>query len=241
MRQGRGGSAPGTGIMLRTPTLILAASLALPLGNAVAEPAAWHDDYATRLAALALIETLNADLLGHDSATLTLDRWCLGHRLARPDEHVVATLDRDVAKAPTPAQLAELAVATPAEVRYRRVRLSCGAHIVSEADNWYVPARLTAAMNEMLEHSDTAFGRAVQPLHFRRHTLSSRLLWHPLPDDWEMGGPIEAAPAAPSGALEIPHRLLEHRAILTLPDGTPFSEVVETYTEAVLDFPPPHR
>jgi hypothetical protein len=30
--------------------------------------------------------------------------------------------------------------------------------------------------------------------------------------------------------LEIPDAVLEHRAVLTLPDGTPFSEVVETYT-----------
>jgi hypothetical protein len=33
--------------------------------------------------------------------------------------------------------------------------------------------------------------------------------------------------------------LLEHRAVLTLPDGTPFSEVVETYTNHILDFPAP--
>jgi hypothetical protein len=32
---------------------------------------------------------------------------------------------------------------------------------------------------------------------------------------------------------------LEHRAILTLPDGTPFSEVVESYTANVLAFPVP--
>jgi hypothetical protein len=35
----------------------------------------------------------------------------------------------------------------------------------------------------------------------------------------------------------MPPRLLEHRAILTLADGTPFSEVVETYTDQVLAFP----
>jgi hypothetical protein len=38
---------------------------------------------------------------------------------------------------------------------------------------------------------------------------------------------------------------LEHRAVLTLPDGTPFSEVVETYTDKVLAFavmqPDSHR
>ena len=39
--------------------------------------------------------------------------------------------------------------------------------------------------------------------------------------------------------LTIPHEVLEHRAVLTLPDGTPFSEVVETYTSDVLAFPQP--
>jgi hypothetical protein len=36
-----------------------------------------------------------------------------------------------------------------------------------------------------------------------------------------------------------PHEVLEHRAMLTLPDGTPFSEGVETYTGEVLAFPEP--
>jgi hypothetical protein len=39
----------------------------------------------------------------------------------------------------------------------------------------------------------------------------------------------------------MPAKLLQHRAILSLPDGTPFSEVVETYTDAVLAFPVPLR
>src|SRR5262249_28129227 len=42
---------------------------------------AWRDDFTARLEATALLETLNADLLSHDSATLTLDRWCDSHRL----------------------------------------------------------------------------------------------------------------------------------------------------------------
>jgi hypothetical protein len=42
-----------------------------------------------------------------------------------------------------------------------------------------------------------------------------------------------------AAALEIPPMLLQHRAVLTLPDGTPISEVVETYTDKVLAFQPP--
>jgi hypothetical protein len=64
----------------------------------------------------------------------------------------------------------------------------------------------------------------------------AKLLWSPLPQDWEMGAPL---PERRGATLTIPHEVLEHRAVLTLPDGTPFSEVVETYTGEVLAFPEP--
>jgi hypothetical protein len=70
------------------------------------------------------------------------------------------------------------------------VRLTCGDRVLSEADNWYVPARLTPEMNRVLDTTDTAFGRAVQPLNFRRRTLSAKLLWSLLPPGWEMGAPL---------------------------------------------------
>ena len=47
------------------------------------------------------------------------------------------------------------------------------------------------------------------------------------------------APMEGTGELPLPPRVLEHRAVLTLPDGTPFSEVVETYTGNVLAFQSP--
>ena len=72
-------------------------------------------------------------------------------------------------------------------------------------------------------------------LHFRRRTLSARLLWSPLPDGWEMQG----LPAASKRPLALPHRLLQHRALLEDAQGRPFSALVETYTEQVLAFPPP--
>ena len=218
--------------------IALAALVGLgPAGAAVADPSRmpWPDDPASRLAALALIETLDADLLSHDSATLTLDRWCAAHRLASPAK-VVAERQHDVDKPASDEQRRLLAVGTTEPVRYRRVRLSCGPHVLSEADNWYVPVRLAPEMNRVLDSSDTAFGRAVQALTFQRHTLSAELLWNPLPDGWEMGVPAPARRAEP---LAIPHEVLRHRAVLTLPDGTPFSEVIETYTSEVLAFPRP--
>ena len=48
------------------------------------------------------------------------------------------------------------------------------------------------------------------------------------------GAPL---PDARGGTLTIPREVLEHRAVLTLPDGTPFSHVVKTYTSEVFAFP----
>ena len=217
----------------------LAACALLLLGGVAAAdehqgPGTWPDTFVGRLEALAVLETLNADLLSHDSATLTLEHWCYEHRLAAPARVVAAQVSAD--KAPTPDQRRELNVSDTEPVRYRRVRLSCGAAVLSEADNWYVPSRLSAEMNQQLESSDTPFGKVVQALHFRRHTLAADLLWHPLPVGWEMDK--ESLAKAPSGKapLVIPYEILQHRALLLLSDGTPISEVVETYTSSMLRF-----
>jgi len=201
-----------------------------------AQPPSWPDTFVGRLEALALLQTLNAELLSHDSATLTLDRWCDAHHLASPAK-VVAVRDKDTTKPPTAEQRRALGVSDGEPIRYRRVKLVCGTHVLSEADNWYVPARLTAEMNQQLETTDIPFGRAVQALHFQRRTLSAKLLWSPLPDGWDVAP--AALPDAGSKWLAVPHAVLEHRAVLVLPDGSPISQVVETYTEQVLAFPQP--
>jgi chorismate-pyruvate lyase len=231
--------------MIRGIRIALCACLALPLladtPRAASTPAPWRDDSTTRLEALALLQTLNADLLSHDSATLTLDRWCESHHLASP-AHVVAEQDANMDKLPTAEQRQQLQVNAAEPIRYRRVRLRCGDYVLSEADNWYVPSRLTPDMNRELDTTDIAFGRAVQALHFQRHTLSATLLWWPVPPGWETSAPLPAADADTDGQmLQVPLQVLEHRAMLTLPDGTPFSLLVETYTGNVLAFPEPPR
>jgi hypothetical protein len=218
---------------LRTCGVMLLCASTICEGAPPAQTPNWTGSFVARVEALAVLQTLNADLLSHDSATLTLQRWCDVHKMASPPR-IVASRVPDIDKPPTPDQRRELGV-TPAEpVRYRRVRLMCGALVLSEADNWYVPGRLTPEMNKLLDSTDTPFGVVVRALHFQRHTLSATLLWLPLPAGWEMNA---------AGARDVvadqpmPSQLLEHRAVLTLPDGTPFSEVVETYTDNVLAFP----
>jgi chorismate-pyruvate lyase len=222
------------GVLLYT-SFLLAGIASAADGGAGAPAKPWRDTFTTRLEALALLQSLNADLLSHDSATLTLDRWCGAHHLAEPAK-VVAERMRDVEKPATPEQRELLGVSASEPLRYRRVRLKCGTRVLSEADNWYVPARLTAEMNQALDTSDIAFGRAVQALQFRRRTLSAELLWSPLPQGWEMSPPAHPNEA---GALEVPAHVIQHKAVLTLPDGTAISEVVETYTAEVLGFPEP--
>jgi hypothetical protein len=216
----------------------LAAALTLLLTTAIgsaAEPAPWPDSLVGRLEALALLESLNADLLAHDSATLTIERWCADHRLADPARIVAERVSG--ADKPASAEVREALDVKPDEpLGYRRVRLKCGDHVLSEANNWYVPARLTPEMNHVLETTETPFGKAVAALRFRRHTLSADLLWRPLAKGWETG---EASAPKEAGALMIPDHVLEHRAVLSTRDGEPFSEVVETYTGEVLAFPPP--
>ena len=198
-----------------------------------AHPQSWPSGYVARLEASLLIQTLSVDLLSHGSATLTLERWCSTHRLAS-SPRIVAERVAGMDKAPTEEQRRELGVAETDLVRYRRVRLLCGTVVLSEADNWYVPGRLTPEINSLLDTTDTPFGRAVQSLHFQRHTISAKVLWPLLPDGWEM---MSAAPIESAGALTLPSHVLEHRAVLTLRDGTPFSEVVERYTANVLATP----
>lgn len=218
------------------------AILALALSQTFADDAnqlptlKWPGDFLARVEIVALLETLDAELLSHDSATLTLEHWCATHRLATPAT-VTAARVTDAAKAPSPEQRQNLRVSASEPIGYRRVKLSCGSVLLSEADNWYVPRRLTPEMNRILETTDTPFGKVVLPLKFQRHTLNSTMLWSALPEHWEMS-PIPIQPLADS--LQIPESLLQHTAVLTLPDGTPVSEVIETYKNGLLRFPAPH-
>jgi chorismate-pyruvate lyase len=96
---------------------------------------------------------------------------------------------------------------------YRHVQLVCGDAVLSQAHNWYVPARLTAAMNEQLDQTDLPFGRVAASLGFTREAIASAR---------------RGDPACPAGAIST------HRALLRLPDGAPLAMVVECYLEANL-------
>ena len=216
--------------------IVVATTIAAYVSACAQEFPAWPNTYVARLEALALVQTLNAEVLASRSATLTLEGWCRDHQLAK-EPTIVADVVRGVAKAPTAEQRHRLQVTSQTEVKYRRVQLRCGNRVLSVADNWYVPDRLTADMNRLLDTTATPFGKVVQPLEPYRQTFEVRLLWSPLPDGWERGAIAATTPTA--GVLPIPDALFEHRAILYTREHEPFSEVDEVYQRQLLAFPAP--
>ena len=172
--------------------------------------------------AVAAVRALNADLLTHDSATEVLGRWCASHRLADPP--VIKALRDTSADKPADRQIrAFLQLGATEPVRYRRVRLVCGVHVLSNADNWYVPGRLTADMNRQLDETDIPFGLVVKPLAYHRIRLAATLLLH-----------LDAKPKAAQGVLR-------HEALLVSASGLPLSFVAETYTPDVTIINTPDR
>ncbi len=154
-----------------------------------------------------LAQELSASILASTSATLALEKWCADHAMAA-EPKIVARLVRGEAK---PASTETIARLGSADIKYRRVRLYCGAHLFSEADNWYVPGRLTPEMNRLLDETDTPFGKVVQPLAPYRRTFASRM-------------------------LQSPTALFEHSAVLYDASHQPIAEVRETYQRGTLAF-----
>jgi chorismate-pyruvate lyase len=218
----------------RAAALLLVALWIFPLSCATTRDAPqWSDTYESRLELLALLHTVNAEVLASSSATATLERWCREHEMAAQPTIVVQRVE-DVEKAPSAEQLQRLRVTDASAVKYRRVRLQCGAHTFSEADNWYVPARLTTQMNHLLETSDIPFGKVVRDLMPYRRTLEAKLLWAPLPPQWELRRARRSASRTP---LMIPNEVLVHTAVLYTAEHEPFSIVVETYQNELFAFP----
>ncbi len=218
--------------MRATFRLVLAA-----VGLAAAAPACagprLPDTFLARVEALATLQTLSADILAGSSATAALERWCGDQALALPAviraERVVGAPEKPI----RPEQRTHLGIAADEPVRYRRVRLMCGNRTLSEADNWYVPARLTPEMNRVLDTTDTPFGRAVAALHFTRASLGAQVVWPVLPPGWQRRPP---PPDQPDETLDIPLELFEHQAVLLDEKRRPIAEVDEHYLRDILPF-----
>ncbi|HVW75173.1 MAG TPA: hypothetical protein VHC39_16165 [Rhizomicrobium sp.] len=157
------------------------------------------------------VQRLEAELAASPSATQLLTEKCAALKLASP---AVVKAVRENRDAPASAQVrAVLDVSADTPLRYRRVELTCGGHVLSQADNWYVPSRLSADMNRTLDTTETSFGTVVKPLNFHRKTIRMEPLNEPL-------------------------HALRVTAVLISGEGRPFSLVVENYSrELAADAP----
>jgi hypothetical protein len=158
------------------------------------------------------LKQFEALLAANASATTALGQWCRRQGFADPPL-VTAQPVVGAMRALRPEQRAVLQPGPGEEPAVRIVRLSCGGRVLSEAENWYVPARLTPEMNARLATTQTPFGAVAAPLGFTRERLFAqrgRAAW------------------CPEGTI------LSHRARLVLPDGKPLALVSECYTSANL-------
>jgi len=83
------------------PRFVLIVSLwtAAPLFGRAQTASTWVDTYQSRLAMLALTQTLNAEILASPSATQSLEKWCRDHKMAS-DPIIVARVIAGTDKAP---------------------------------------------------------------------------------------------------------------------------------------------
>src|ERR1700761_8152329 len=107
----------------------LGLALGLALSAAGAAQAAAADGFVRRLEALAVLQPLRAELLGHDSSTAVLQSWCEAH--GPPGLKIVAEHDPKADRPPSEAAAKALDLKPGQAVRYRRVKLGCGAVVVS--------------------------------------------------------------------------------------------------------------
>ena len=94
-------------------------------------------------------------------------------------------------------------------VAHRRTRLMHGEATLSEAELWYLPARLSAAMNHALAVTDTPFGVVIADLMPTRRTLAIERL------------------GEGDGVLRV-------RAVVIGEDGRPLALAEESYRRAAL-------
>lgn len=163
----------------------------------------------------AAIERLSVELRASPTATAVLERRCVALGLADPPR-VHALVDRgQVLAGQVTAVARRLAVGPDEPIGVRHVRLMCGPHLLSQASNWYVLARLPDAMIAALDDGDAPFGRVIMPLAPHRRTYWTRR--------------IAAADAPRDGVV------LRHRAVVFDGDDRPLAVVAERYQRILVD------
>lgn len=166
------------------------------------------------------LDRFDCILRASDSATSVLNQW-ISRKAEHPPVSLIARRAFGRPPSPSAALIRRLEVRQAGEIVYRRVRLTVGRHVLSDAVNWYVPHRLTSEMRATLEGTDTPFGTIIAPLSPRRETLNVERYW-------------PASQGIPAGGPRLPGRLLRHDALIRDAQGLPLCEVSEIYTRNIL-------
>jgi hypothetical protein len=113
-------------------------------------------------------------LIAGATATETLLAWCDDHGLS--DGPITVDIRQRFSPAVVPDDVLPALKLVPGEgISYRQVQLMRGSLPLAAAENWFVPQRLTADMNEALTRTNVPFGSVVAPLRPYRCTLVAHL------------------------------------------------------------------
>ena len=160
----------------------------------------------------ALIWALSTRLIAGATATQSLLAWCEEHGLS--DGPITVDVRHRFSPAVVPDDVLPALDLDPGEtIHYRQVRLMRGTLPLATAENWFVPQRLTVAMNEALDETGTPFGTVIAPLRPVRRIL--------------------AASIQPQ-----PEIILEHVALIRSGSGPALALVKEGYLPDLVSFAP---
>ncbi|QRM32458.1 hypothetical protein [Microvirga sp. VF16] len=118
---------------------------------------------------------------------------------------------------------AAVAPAASVSVDFRQVHILRGALALAVAQNWFVPQRLVAGMENVLQTTDLPFGAVIARLRPSRRTLAAHIQ------------PLTADPSEDPSQLSAPTRhaqpaiILEHTTVILSEAGTALALVTEPF------------
>jgi hypothetical protein len=178
-----------------------------------------------------IIQDLGTRLTSGATATETLLAWCEEHGLSQGP--ITAEVRQRFSPTVVPDNvLTTLEPAPGTTIHYRQVQLMRGTLHLATAENWFVPQRLTAAMNDRLQTKHVPFGTVIAPLNPFRRTLAVRSA------PFTSGSPI--TPARLEGSSRDPHPeiILEHTAVILGSSGAALAFVREWFRSDLVSLVP---
>jgi hypothetical protein len=177
----------------------------------------------------AFVQDLSTRLMAGATALETLLAWCEEHGLSQ-GPITAEVRQRSSPSAVPDTALSALEPAPGTTIHYRQVQLMRDTLHLATAENWFVPQRLTASMNDRLQTKDVPFGIVIAPLNPFRRTLLVR----PAP----LTSGSLATPAWLGGSPQDPHPeiVLEHTAVILSSCGAALAFLREWFRSDLVSF-----